>query len=59
MRSFACHGIFVWLVRCFAGENIDLWIVGHHALVHAVEGEALSVGTPERAFVDAEFITVD
>ena len=39
--------------------DVDERIVGDHALVHAIEREATPVGAPERAFVNAEFVTVD
>ena len=53
------HGIFVWLVGGFAREDIHLRVVGNHALVHAIESQALTVGTPEGALVNAKLITVD
>ena len=58
MTRHACHRIFVWLIGGAAWENIHLRVVGHHALVHAVEGQPLSVGTPEEAFHDAKLIAV-
>ena len=59
MGIHTCHGVFVGLVGSLTRENIDLWIVGHHALVHAVEGQTLSVRTPERTFIDAELVAVN
>ena len=38
--------------------DVDERIVGDHALIHAVEGEPATVGAPEGAFVDAEFVAV-
>ena len=58
MTRHACHRIFVGLIGGAAWEDIHLWIVGHHALVHAVEGQPLSVGTPEETFHDAKLIAV-
>ena len=40
-------------------ENIHLRIVADHGLVHAVESQALTVGAPEGALLDAEFVAVD
>ena len=59
MACLTRHGIFVRLLGGNARAVVHLWIVAHHALVHSVEGKTLSVGTPERAFVDAELIAVD
>ena len=58
MGIHAGHGIFVGLVGGTAGEDVDLWVVGHHRLVHAVEGQALAVRTPEGAFSDAELVSM-
>ena len=52
------HGIFVWLVGGFAGEDVHLRVVGNHRLVHTVKGQPLTVRTPEGALVDAELIAV-
>ena len=59
MRGHSGHRVFVGCKCCLSFEGVDLGIVGHHALVHAVEGQLLSVGTPEGAFVDAELIAVN
>ena len=59
MARHTSHRVFVGLVGGFAWEDIHLRIVGHHALIHAVEGEALSVRTPEGAFLNTEFVAVD
>ena len=63
MRGHARHGV---LLGCGLGDahgrghvDVDERIVGDHALVHAIEGEAASVGAPESAFVNAEFVTVN
>ena len=58
MAGHACHGVFVGLVGRFAREDIHLRIVCHHRLIHAVEGQALAVGTPEGSLVDAELVSV-
>ena len=58
MGVHACHGIFVRLVGCLAGEDVHLRIVRHHALVHAIEGQSRAVWTPECAFVDTKLISV-
>ena len=59
MTRFAGHRVFVGFQRGYATEDVHLWVVGHHALVHAVEGKALFVRTPEQAAHDAPFITVN
>ncbi len=59
VRRHAGHRVLVRSQRCLALERVDLRIVGHHALVHAVEGELLPVGAPEGSLVDAELIPVD
>ncbi len=38
--------------------NVYLWVVGHHALVHAVEGKFFAVRAPEGSLRDAELIAV-
>ena len=58
MACFARHRIFY---RRFCGNacvDVNERIVGNHALVHAVESQTLSVGTPECAFIYSEFIAV-
>ena len=52
------HGVLVGLVGGDVGEEVHLRVVGDHALVHAVEGEAHAVGAPEEAAVDAELVAV-
>ena len=52
------HRIFVGFEGRLALEGVHLRIVGHHRLVHAVEGEPLSVGTPEETFLNAELVAV-
>ena len=59
MRGHPRHRVFVRLIRGTAGEDIHLRIVGHHTLVHAIEGQPLSVRTPECAFFNAKLITVN
>ena len=59
MTRHPCHWVFVGLTGRFAREDVDLGIVGHHALVHAVESQPLSIGTPEGAFLNAKLIAVD
>ena len=59
MGVHAGHGVLVGLKLSLAGEDVHLRIVGHHALIHAVEGQALAVGAPEESFTDAELIAVD
>ena len=58
MAGHAGHRIFVGLVGGFTGEDVHLWIVCHHLLIHAIEGQLVAVRTPESAFVDAELVTM-
>ena len=68
--SFPRHRILVWGRGCDATlclrmievvylRDVHLWIVGHHALVHAIEGELLAARTPEGSLRDAKLITVN
>ena len=59
VRRHARHRVFIRFVCCFPGEDVNLRVVSHHALVHAVEGHALAIGTPKGSLVDAELITVN
>ena len=58
MAGLSCHWVFVGLVGGAAAIDIYLRIVCHHRLVHAIEGESLSVGTPKGAFLDTELVAV-
>ena len=55
----ASHGIFVHCDCSNALRDIHLRIAADHRLVHAVECQLLSVGTPESALENAEFIAVN
>ena len=59
MRGHPRHRIFVRLIRGTAAEDIHLRIVCHHTLVHAIEGQSLSVRTPERTFIDTKLIAMN
>ena len=59
MACHSRHGIFVGFESCHAFEGVDLWIVGDHCLVHAVEGETAAVGTPEESALDAKLVAVN
>ena len=59
MGGHSSHRVFVGLVGRRSGEDVNLWIVGHHTLVHTVECQTLSVRTPEGTLPDAELVTVD
>ena len=59
MAGHTSHGVFIRLVGCLTREDVHLWIIGYHALVHAVEGKFLTIGTPESAFVDTKLIAMD
>ena len=58
MACLAGHRIVVGVRLGYALCDVDLRIAGHHALVHAVEGELLPVGTPERTLLDAELVAM-
>ena len=58
MGVHASHRVLIGLMCSLARKDIDLRIVGYHALVHAVECQTLSVRTPERTFLDAELVAV-
>ena len=66
MRGLSSHRIFIRFVcgnvrsTFFRQESdIDLRVIGHHALIHAIEGQTHTVRTPESALVDAKLIAVD
>ena len=70
VRCLACHRILVWCRLGAAGlclrmievinlRDIHLWIICHHALVHAIEGEQFAVRAPEGTLADAELIAVN
>ena len=57
----ACHSehrIFVRLVCSHSLEGVHLRIVGHHALVHPVEGKPVTVGSPEDTLFDTKLIAM-
>ena len=58
MAGFARHGVMVCVCGGNTGRDIHLGIAGHHTLVHAVEGQFLSVRTPKSSLSDAEFIAM-
>ena len=58
MTCFACHRVFVGLALCYSTENVHLRIVSHHALIHAIECQFLSIGCPKHTFVYAKLVTV-
>ena len=59
VAGHAGHRVLVGDVGGLPWEDVDLRVVGHHRLVHAVEGKLLAVGTPEDAFLNAELVAVD
>ena len=59
MALHAGHRVFHRFGLGTAGVDIDDRIVGHHALVHAVERQGGTLRRPEQAFVDAELPLVD
>ena len=59
MAGHACHRVLVRFQGSDASRCIYLRIVGHHALVHAVESHQVALRTPEDTSVDAEFIAVN
>ena len=69
MRGLASHRIFVGsgssdatlclgMIEAYL-RYVDLRIIGHHALVHAIESQSFTIGTPEGAFRYAELIAVN
>ena len=54
-----CHRIFVRLISGTTREDIHLRIVCHHRLVHAIEGQTLTIRAPESSFVNAKLIAVN
>ena len=58
MTGHTSHGVLVGLVTGVAWEDIYLWVVGYHALVHAIESQFATIRAPEGTLVDTEFITM-
>ena len=58
VRLFSGHGILAGIGGGNPRGDVHLRIVGHHALVHTVKGQQLSVRAPKRAFDDAELVAV-
>ena len=59
VAGHSCHRIFVRFKSGDAGRGIYLRVIGHHALVHAVEGQIRAFRAPERTFHDAELVAVN
>ena len=68
MALFACHGIFIWL-KChdtalafgrFPIEfgNVNLRIITHHTLVHAIECQLSSVVVPEESARNSKLVAM-
>ena len=58
MTCLPCHRVFVGLAFCYSAEDVYLWIVSYHALIHAIECQFLSIGCPKHTFVYAKLVTV-
>ena len=58
VRGLSRHGVLVGLVSGNMGEKVHLRIVGYHTLVHTIEGETHTIGTPEKTTVDAKLIAM-
>ena len=58
VRFLASHGIVNGSFCGNTGVNVHQRVVGHHGLVHSVEGQLLSVVAPERSFVNTKLIAV-
>ena len=58
VRLFSGHGILAGIGGGNPRGDVHLRIVGHHALVHTVKGQQLSVRAPKRAFDDAKLVAV-
>ena len=50
------HGVVELLLGSLAGIDVNEGIRSHHALVHAIEGQAAPVGAPEEPAIDPELI---
>ena len=50
------HGVVELLLGSLAGIDMNEGIRSHHALVHAIEGQAAPVGAPEEPAIDPELI---
>ena len=59
VRGHASHRILIWQVFGHSVENVHLRIVADHGLVHAVESQTLTVGTPKGTLLNAELVAVD
>ena len=58
MTAIAGHRVFDAVRFCGSRLNTEKRVIGHPALIHAVKSQLVVVGAPEKAFADAEFITV-
>ena len=54
----AGHGVLDGHHLGLAGFGVHQRVVHHHALVHAVEGQAIAVGRPEEAFINTKLVAV-
>ena len=66
MRGLSSHWIFIRFVcgnvrsTFFRQESdIDLRVIGHHALIHPIKGKERSIGTPESTLFNPKFVTVN
>ena len=58
MALHAGHGVFEGLLAGNTGCSVDEGIIGHHGLIHTVEGQKIAFGRPEGTLLDAELIAV-
>ena len=59
MARHARHRIAYPFDFGLAGVGLEQRILTHHRLVHAVEGQQVTLGAPEDAALDAELVTMD
>ena len=58
MACHACHRVTYIIQFTYACCDVYQWILCYHALIHPVESEQVSLGTPIGTFVDTKFIAV-
>ena len=59
MTGHTSHRVLVRLVSSLTWEDVNLRIVCHHALVHAIECQTLSVRTPECSLLYAKLVAMN
>ena len=59
MACHSSHRVFVRVMFCLSLEEVNLWIVLHHTLVHTVECQFLAILRPESALFYSEFVPMN